>query len=126
VDQQAPIGILASIDDMRRDVDASGTKLNLSLGLGEASVVTTPPPAESQPKVSSSAITTASERGCPEIIEDVSFEEVQAMLTVMKRGKETGTKVETVEKRESPQTPKKRPSSGLSQISVCPLPSCTL
>jgi hypothetical protein len=126
VDQQAPIGILASIDDMRRDVDASGTKLNLSLGLEEASVVTTPPPAESQPKVSSSAITTASERGCPEIIEDVSFEEVQAMLTVMKRGKETGTKVETVEKRESPQTPKKRPSSGLSQISVCPLPSCTL
>ena len=126
VDQQAPIGILASIDDMRRDVDASGTKLKLSLGLGEASVVTTPPPAESQPKVSSSAITTASERDCPEIIEDVSFEEVQAMLTVMKRGKETGTKVETVEKHEPPQTPKKRPSSGLSQISVCPLPSCTL
>jgi hypothetical protein len=126
VDQQAPIGILASIDDMRRDVDASGTKLNLSLGLGEASVVTTPPPAQSQPKVSSSAITTASERGCPEIIEDISFEEVQAMLTVMKRGKETGTKVQTVEKPEPPQTPKKRPSSGLSQISVCPLPSCTL
>lgn len=126
VDQQAPIGILASIDDMRRDVDASGTKLKLSLGLGEASVVTTPPPAESQPKVSSSAFTTASERGCPEIIEDISFEEVQAMLTVMKRGKETGTKVETVEKHEPPQTPNKRPSSGLSQISVCPLPSCTL
>jgi hypothetical protein len=125
VDQQAPIGILASIDDMRRDVDASGTKLNLSLGLGEA-VVTTPPPAQSQPKVSSSAITTASERGCPEIIEDISFEEVQAMLTVMKRGKETGTKVQTVEKPEPPQTPKKRRSSGLSQISVCPLPSCTL
>jgi hypothetical protein len=120
VDQQAPIGILASIDDMRRDVDASGTKLNLSLGLGEASVVTTPPPAESQPKVSSSAITTASERGCPEIIEDISFEEVQAMLTAMKRGKEAGTKVETVEKHEPPQTPKKRHFSGLSQISVRP------
>jgi hypothetical protein len=126
VDQQAPIGILASIDDMRRDVDASGTKLKLSLGLGEASVVTTPPPAESQPKVSSSAITTASEHDCSEIIEDVSFEEVQAMLTVMRRGKEKGTEVETVEKYEPPQTPKKRPSSGLSQISVCHLPSCTL